>query len=151
MVFTPNWWSVWKFLRKQNCWQIQTFLLETTPSELAASFSTQYFEFFNKVVMLFALLFVPSVLFNNAVKCYDYIGSVIEGWIWTTGGMILTGENWSMRWSCPSTILCTTNPTWIFVLSSVPTTALNSQNWFKACTWCSGHNDHMCGRVWMLV
>jgi hypothetical protein len=34
-------------------------------------------------------------------------------WIWSSGGMILIGENWrTQRNTCPSATLSTTNPTW---------------------------------------
>jgi hypothetical protein len=37
----------------------------------------------------------------------------LHEWIWSSGGMILTGENRrSRRKTCPSATLSTTNPTW---------------------------------------
>jgi hypothetical protein len=54
-----------------------------------------------------------SVLFNDAVNCWDYMALVVDKWnIWSTAGMILTQENWnSQRETCPITTLSTTNPT----------------------------------------
>jgi hypothetical protein len=38
---------------------------------------------------------------------------MIHEWIWSSGGMILTGENWrTWRKTFPSATLSTTNPTW---------------------------------------
>lgn len=54
-----------------------------------------------------------SMLFNDAVKCYNY--SVGEEWmngVWGIGGKILTGEKWStLEETCPSAIMPITNPT----------------------------------------
>jgi hypothetical protein len=47
----------WRFLIKQNSRQIQIFVLETTPSEIWASFSTWRRELFNNAFMLFALCY----------------------------------------------------------------------------------------------
>ena len=53
-----------------------------------------------------------SVLFNDAVKCWDYMALVVDKWNrWSTAGMILTQENWNFqRETCPITIVSTTNP-----------------------------------------
>jgi hypothetical protein len=54
-----------------------------------------------------------SVLFDDAVSCWDYIASVIDDLVWSIGGMILTRQNWSTRYkTCPSATLSSTPPTW---------------------------------------
>jgi hypothetical protein len=47
-------------------------------------------------------------------------GPIVREWIWSSGGIILTGENRrTRRRTCPSATLCTTNSTWT-VLSANP-------------------------------
>jgi hypothetical protein len=44
---------------------------------------------------------------------WDHTASVISEWVWSIDGMTLTGEEWStLRKTCPSAALSTTNPTW---------------------------------------
>jgi len=54
------------------------------------------------------------VSFNDNDNHYDCIALVIEEWIWSIGGMILTWKNWcTWRKSYRSATLSTINPKWI--------------------------------------
>jgi hypothetical protein len=58
------------------------------------------------------------------------IPRMIHEWIWSSGGMILTGEKRrTRRKTCPSAILFTTNPTWT-VLGATPVLRVE-----KPATW----------------
>jgi hypothetical protein len=51
-----------------------------------------------------------SVLFNGALGCWVYIASVMNEWGGSTGGRILSAENWSVRRkTCPSATFSTRN------------------------------------------
>jgi len=53
------------------------------------------------------------MLFNDAVSCWYHIVLVIDEWAWSTIGMMLTGENRSVRIkTCPIPSLPLANPTW---------------------------------------
>jgi len=56
-----------------------------------------------------------SILFSDTVSFWDCSDGGRMTWIWSTEGLILTGENWSTRTlsnSCHSATSSTTNPTW---------------------------------------
>ena len=59
-------------------------------------------------------------LFNDTVNCWFYIMSVMNEWLWSADGMILTRRNWSTQTKTyPSATLSTTNPTRTEVLVKI--------------------------------
>jgi hypothetical protein len=62
------------------------------------------------LIKVFCWFITLSMLFNDAFICKD-IPSVVEEWVLSNGGMILTGENRSTRRrTCRSATSSTTNP-----------------------------------------
>lgn len=47
-----------------------------------------------------------SVLFNDTVSCLKYVALLIDGWVCSTGGFMLTGENRSAKGKAVLVPLC---------------------------------------------